>query len=37
MEDQVDLKAQFPNLTVKPDVRWVDLGRLVTSGGISAV
>ncbi|WP_394154176.1 DJ-1/PfpI family protein [Vibrio maritimus] len=35
-EDQGDLKAQFPNLTVKPDVRWVDLGRLVTSGGISA-
>ncbi|USD61988.1 DJ-1/PfpI family protein [Vibrio sp. SCSIO 43140] len=35
-EDQGDLKAKFPNLTVKPDVRWVDLGRLVTSGGISA-
>lgn len=35
-EDQGDLKAKFPNLTVKPDVRWVDLGRVVTSGGISA-
>ncbi|GAL36551.1 ThiJ/PfpI family protein [Vibrio maritimus] len=35
-EDQSDLKAKFPNLTVKSGVRWVDLGGLVTSGGISA-
>lgn len=35
-EDQNDLKAKFPKLTVKSDVRWVDLGKLVTSGGISA-
>lgn len=35
-EDQTDLARQFPNLTVVPDVSWVDQGRVVTSGGISA-
>lgn len=35
-EDQADLAARFPALTVRPDVSWVDCGKLVTSGGISA-
>ncbi|WP_155297563.1 DJ-1/PfpI family protein [Deinococcus kurensis] len=35
-EDQADLQAQFPALTVVPDVAWVDAGAVVTSGGISA-
>lgn len=35
-EDQSDLQTKFPDLTVKPNVRWVELGSLVTSGGISA-
>lgn len=35
-EDQGDLSAQFPALTVLPDVSWVDQGAVVTSGGISA-
>jgi transcriptional regulator GlxA family with amidase domain len=34
-EDQDDLKAKFPNLTVKSGARWVDVGSIVTSGGIS--
>lgn len=35
-EDQADLKSSFPHLDVITDVRWVDEGRIVTSGGISA-
>lgn len=35
-EDQPDLARQFPRLTVVPNVSWVDEGRVVTSGGISA-
>ncbi len=35
-EDVSDLKEMFPKLSVKEDVRWVDQGRIVTSGGISA-
>lgn len=35
-EDQADLAAAFPALTVVPDVAWVDTGAVVTSGGISA-
>ncbi|MFJ2987550.1 DJ-1/PfpI family protein [Collimonas sp. NPDC087041] len=35
-EDQDDLQAAFPALTVKRDVAWVDCGKVVTSGGISA-
>ncbi len=35
-EDIEDLKEAFPELTVVKDVRWVDEGDLVTSGGISA-
>lgn len=35
-EDQADLASAFPALDVKADVRWVDQGRIVTSGGISA-
>jgi transcriptional regulator GlxA family with amidase domain len=35
-EDQTDLAQRFPALEVRADVRWVDQGRIVTSGGISA-
>lgn len=35
-EDQDDLAKQFPALDVRRNVRWVDQGRIVTSGGISA-
>jgi transcriptional regulator GlxA family with amidase domain len=35
-EDIADLRTMFPALTVRQDRRWVDQGRLVTSGGISA-
>ena len=35
-EDIADLKADFPQLTVKDGVRWVDEGKFVTSAGISA-
>jgi len=35
-DDIKDLKAQFPQLEVINDVRWVDEGTLITSGGISA-
>jgi transcriptional regulator GlxA family with amidase domain len=35
-EDQHDLQAQFPALSLRADVSWVDCGKIVTSGGISA-
>ena len=35
-EDISDLRAQFPQLDVREDVRWVDTGRIVSSAGISA-
>lgn len=35
-EDQAELARRYPELDVRPDRRWVDQGRLVTSGGISA-
>jgi transcriptional regulator GlxA family with amidase domain len=35
-EDLADLASQFPALDVRSGVRWVDQGRIVTSGGISA-
>lgn len=35
-EDQADLAQQYPALTVREGVRWVDQGRVVTSAGISA-
>ncbi|HWW08526.1 DJ-1/PfpI family protein [Collimonas sp.] len=35
-EDQDDLQSSFPALTVKRDVAWIDCGKVVTSGGISA-
>jgi transcriptional regulator GlxA family with amidase domain len=35
-EDADDLAARFPALEVQRGVRWVDQGRLITSGGISA-
>jgi transcriptional regulator GlxA family with amidase domain len=35
-EDIADLRAMFPNVTVVEGRRWVDQGRVVTSGGISA-
>jgi len=34
--DQDDLAQQYPRLTVLRDQRYVDAGRVVTSGGISA-
>ena len=35
-EDLADLRARFPHLTVRENVRWVDQGARVTSAGISA-
>lgn len=35
-DDIADLRKQFPNLTVVEGKRWVDQGKIVTSGGISA-
>lgn len=35
-EDIADLRRMFPQLTVVEDVRWVDEGSIITSGGISA-
>ena len=35
-EDIPDLRALFPALEVAENTRWVDGGRIVTSGGISA-
>lgn len=35
-EDIDDLRKMFSNVNVVPEKRWVDEGRIVTSGGISA-
>lgn len=35
-EDMADLQADYPSLEVQGNVRWVDQGDIVTSGGISA-
>lgn len=35
-EDIAELARRWPDLTVVRDRRWVDQGRLHTSGGISA-
>jgi len=35
-EDIQDLRAMFPKVSVLENKRWIDLGRIVTSGGISA-
>ncbi|WP_428604602.1 DJ-1/PfpI family protein [Sedimenticola sp.] len=35
-EDIPALKKAYPSLTVHENIRWVDAGRVVTSGGISA-
>lgn len=35
-EDIADLRAMFPDLLVKENLRWVDEGTVVTSAGISA-
>jgi len=35
-EDIDDLQACYPALTVLPSQRWVDEGKFITSGGISA-
>ena len=35
-EDQAELQACFPALDVRQDAPWVDCGKVVTSGGISA-
>ena len=31
-----ELRAKFPNLEVVEGVRWVDEGKVISSGGISA-
>jgi len=35
-EDMPELRERFPRVTVREGVRWVDLGQIVTSAGISA-
>jgi transcriptional regulator GlxA family with amidase domain len=35
-EDTADLRTMFPELNVIEKARWVDEGRIITSGGISA-
>lgn len=35
-EDIDDLRTMFPAVTVETGRRWVDIGKVVTSGGISA-
>lgn len=35
-EDIEDLKRSYPNLTVIESHRWIDEGKIVTSGGISS-
>lgn len=35
-EDLADLRTQFPKLSVKEDVRWVDEGHIISSAGIAA-
>ena len=35
-EDIPDLRKSYPNLTLVENQRWVDGGRIITSGGISA-
>ncbi len=35
-EDQAELQARYPALDVRQDVPWIDCGKVVTSGGISA-
>jgi transcriptional regulator GlxA family with amidase domain len=35
-EDQAEMAELFPATSVRQDVPWVDCGRVVTSGGISA-
>jgi transcriptional regulator GlxA family with amidase domain len=35
-EDIANLKSEFPQLSIIENVRWVDEGNIITSGGISA-
>lgn len=35
-EDQAELRSKFPYLEVVEGVRWVDEGKVISSGGISA-
>lgn len=35
-EDQTEMEARFQQVNVRRDVPWVDCGKVVTSGGISA-
>jgi transcriptional regulator GlxA family with amidase domain len=35
-EDQQELQARFPALTVRPHVPWIDCGKVVTSAGVCA-
>lgn len=35
-EDIEDLRARFPGVRVKEEIRWIDEGKVLTSAGISA-
>ncbi|KJY95778.1 DJ-1/PfpI family protein [Pseudoalteromonas ruthenica] len=35
-EDMANLRSEFPKLNVIENVRWIDEGNIITSGGISA-
>jgi transcriptional regulator GlxA family with amidase domain len=35
-EDVEEFKSMFPHVSVQPEKRWIDTGRVVTSAGISA-
>jgi transcriptional regulator GlxA family with amidase domain len=35
-EDCADLSRDYPGLVVRPDQRWTEAGRVMTSAGISA-
>lgn len=35
-EDVADLRARYPRVDVREDLRWVDEGRIVSSAGIAA-
>jgi transcriptional regulator GlxA family with amidase domain len=35
-DDLADLRAAYPQLSVRGERRWIDNGRTLTSGGISA-
>lgn len=35
-QDQEELQAAFPAVTVRSEVAWIDCGKILTSGGIAA-